>query len=80
MIEKTFACFLQFTGSFLYENVTQCPSYEEITGFKQSLFFSYLSVKTYIVISHLTVSFLYFLNALKMIQSALDGKGDNRVN
>ena len=29
--------------------------------------------------SHLTISFLYFLNALKLIHSALDRKGDYRV-
>ena len=37
------------------------------------------SIKAYIVTPHLTVSFLYFLNALKMILSALDRKGDNRA-
>ena len=80
MTEKKFACFFHFTGSFLSDNITQCPRSEEVIKFKQSLFFSYLSVKTYIVTSHLTVSFLYFLNALKMIHSVLDRKGDNRVN
>ena len=49
------------------------------TGLIKRHFVLFLN-KTYIMTPHMVVSFLYFFHALKMIQSALDRKGDIRVN
>ena len=60
----------------LIESVSEgFPSYFLIK--RQLLLF--FSIKTYIMTPHMAVTFLYFFHALKMIQSALDRKEDNRV-